>query len=247
MAEKKTEVKKDGWYEKLKEGIQELDIQSVIAVMDKIDKAETSTTHEEVDEIEKLVNEITLTDEEEVKVFERFSEGVVSFKGSSDSTDFIKKKLERKVKLLRNRLNRKIPVGFAQYISRLRKEKHFSLKEVEALTGISQSYINRMEKGERKAPSYPILEKLAKAYGVGISELLKVAGIGVDQTNVQGFAQLIYSNNFSVNGKLTSAKQKEVIVELIHAMDAMKWDDESKHIDTINMINIINQFKAITE
>lgn len=246
MAEKKTDVKK-GWYENLKQGVQELGIQSVVTIMDKIDNAEASTTHEEVDEIAKLVNELKLTDEEELKVFDKFSEGVVSFKGSSHSTEYIQKKLERKIKLLRNRLNRKIPVGFASYISHLRKEKGYSLKEVEEMTGISQSYINRMEKGERKAPSYPILEKMAKAYGVDISELLTVAGIGIDQSNVQGFAQLIYSNNFSVNGKLTTAKQKEVIVELIHAMDEMNWDDNSKHLDTINMINIINQFKAITE
>jgi transcriptional regulator with XRE-family HTH domain len=244
---KKVEETKLGWYEELKEGIEELGIDSVTEITSKIDSAQGQETQERVDEINTLINDLTLTSEEMQKIFEKFSQGVVSFKGSSDSLKYVKNKLKRKARLLQNRIQRAIPEGFGKYILHLREAKDYSLKDVERITGVSQSYINRIEKGERKAPSYPIIEKLAQAYNVNISELLSIAGIATDETNVQGLAQLIYSNNFTINGKMTSTKKKEVLVELIEKMDEIKWDDTTKHLDTIELINIINKFKNVSE
>lgn len=245
MQEKK--VEKLGWYEELRLGLQELGIDNVLFIMSKIDEAEMDASQEKVDEINLLIKGLTLTDEETLSVFEKFSKGVVSFKGSTDSPKYLANKLERKSRLLQNRIQRAIPDGFGSYIAHLREEKDYSLKDVERITGISQSYVNRIEKGQRKAPSYPIIEKLANAYDVQISELLKIAGIGADEVNVQGFAQLIYSNNFTINGKMTSTKRKELIVELIESMDEAKWEDSTMHLDTINLIQIISKFKNISE
>ncbi|PLS19690.1 hypothetical protein CVD28_04565 [Bacillus sp. M6-12] len=243
MANKKVETEKLGWYEELKAGMEGLGIESVLRVMEVIDTAEGHETQEKVDEINSLINELDLTNEEMKQIFDNFSQGVASFKGSTDALKFVKNKLKRKARLLQNRIQRAIPEGFGSYILDLRKKKDYSLKDVERITGISQSYINRIEKGERKAPSYPIIEKLADAYSVEISDLLKIAGIATDESNVQGLPQLIYSNNFTINGKMTSTKKKEVLVEIIEKMDNVKWDDATKHLDTVELINLINKFK----
>lgn len=243
MAEKKVNSEKLGWYEELKQGIEGLGIKNILFIMKKIDEAENHETQERVDEINTLISELTLSLEEMQQIFDEFSKGVVSFKNSTDALKFVKNKLKRKSRLLQNRIQRAIPEGFGKYILHLREAKDYSLKDVERITGISQSYINRIEKGERKAPSYPIIEKLAMAYNVNISELLSIAGIATDESNVQGIAQLIYSNNFTINGKMTSTKKKEIIVELIEKMDEAKWDDATKHLDTIEFIQIINKFK----
>lgn len=240
------ETTKSNWYEEFKQGIEELGLQDVLFVMDKIEQAEGKETQEKVDEINSLIKELTYSDEEKQMIFNKFSDGLATFKHSADAPKFVANKLKRKARLLENRLQRAIPEGFGSYIKRLRKNKGFSLKDLEKMTGISPSYINRIEKGERKAPSYPIIEKLADAFNVDISVLLSIIGVTVE-SNVQGFAQVIYSNNFTVNGKMVSDKQKEIIVELIEKMDSVNWDESTKHLDTIELVQIINTYKALTK
>lgn len=241
-----TEEAKLGWYEELKEGMKEINAESVLSVMNSIEEVEGNETQEKVDKINSLIDHLELTDEEEQQIFTKFSEGVISFKASKNSTIFIKNKLKRKARLLENRINRAISGDFADYVRRLRKEKSYSLKDVERMTGISQSYVNRIEKAERKAPSYPIIEKLAKAYDVPVEDLLSIAGVANDNANVQGIAQLIYSNPITINGSMVSTKQKEAIVELIETMESAEWNGETKHLDTINLINIIGKFKELS-
>lgn len=245
----KAEKTKLGWYEELSVGLREINATSVINIIDKIDEAEKeveqNVTQEKLDELNALIGELKLTEEEAQRIFSKYSEGVVAFKSSADSLRFIKNKLTRKTRLLEKRINRSLSGEFAEYVRKLRKDQGFSLKDVERMTGISVSYVNRVEKGERKAPSYPIIEKLAKAYGVPVGDLLQIAGVANDETNVQGVAQLIYSNPFTINGSMTSTKQKEAIVQLLETLDSVEWNDETKHLDTVNLINIISKYKKL--
>ena len=50
-----------------------------------------------------------------------------------------------------------------------------SLRAVQRLTGISNSYLSQIEKGDRH-PGPKILRRLAALYGVGVQPLLKRAG-----------------------------------------------------------------------
>jgi transcriptional regulator with XRE-family HTH domain len=235
------------WYEELKEGVEQLGIQSVLFIMKKIEEAEGKETQEKVDEIYRYIKELELTEEESKKIFEKFRNKSKTFNSPADSLNFIKNKLKRKARLLQNRVDRAIPDGFGPYIRYLRERLGYSLKEVDELTGISASYINRIEQGQRKAPSYPILEKLAEAYKVDVTELLKIAGINADdKKNVKGFAEIVYTNNFTINGKIVSKKKKELIVELVTKIDELKWGDE-KHKESIKVLEIIDRIKALEE
>lgn len=242
----KSEETKLGWYEELTEGMREINATNVLNIIKKIEESEGAETQEKVDEINALIAELELTEEESQQIFSKFSKDVVAFKSSTDSLRFIKNKLKRKTRLMENRINRSLSGEFADYVKKLRKDQGFSLKDVERMTGISVSYVNRIEKGERKAPSYPIIEKMARAYGVPVGDLLHIAGVANDESNVQGVAQLIYSNPFTINGSMTSTKQKEAIVELLEAMDSVEWNDETKHLDTVNLINLISKFKNLS-
>lgn len=51
-----------------------------------------------------------------------------------------------------------------------RKELGWSLQELSDRTGISTSYLNRIEKGNRKSPSYDILTKLLKVLQISVDE-----------------------------------------------------------------------------
>ncbi|MEL7562799.1 helix-turn-helix transcriptional regulator [Dehalogenimonas sp. 4OHTPN] len=65
---------------------------------------------------------------------------------------------------------------FGQYLRSLRKEKDLSLRDVQARSGVSGSYLAQIEQGHKHKPSAEILKKLAPVYDVPIRDLMKAAG-----------------------------------------------------------------------
>ncbi len=60
---------------------------------------------------------------------------------------------------------------FGKYLKSLRKERGFTLREVESKAKISNAYLSQLERGERNIPTIRILSKLAKVYGVSLTSL----------------------------------------------------------------------------
>ena len=72
--------------------------------------------------------------------------------------------------------------NFGEYLRTLRLEQKLSLREVERLTGVSNSYLGLIERGRRPAPGIDILKKLAPVYNVPVRDLLRAAGYLRDET-----------------------------------------------------------------
>ena len=66
--------------------------------------------------------------------------------------------------------------SFGDYIRTLRLEQKLSLREVEKLAGVSNSYLGLIERGQRPPPGAEILKKLAPLYDVPVRDILKAAG-----------------------------------------------------------------------
>lgn len=66
---------------------------------------------------------------------------------------------------------------FGKYIKELRVDRELSLRQVEAETGISNSYLSQIERGERGIPNSKIIVRLAELYGVSFQSLAQIAGI----------------------------------------------------------------------
>lgn len=66
--------------------------------------------------------------------------------------------------------------SFGEYIRTLRQEQKLSLREVEKLAGVSNSYLGLIERGQRPPPGAEILKKLAPLYDVPVRDLLRAAG-----------------------------------------------------------------------
>lgn len=66
--------------------------------------------------------------------------------------------------------------NFGEYLRTLRLEKRLSLREVEKLSGVSNSYLGLIERGQRPIPGADILKKLAPIYDVPVRDLLNAAG-----------------------------------------------------------------------
>jgi len=66
--------------------------------------------------------------------------------------------------------------NFGEYLRTLRLERKLSLREAEKLTGVSNSYLGLIERGQRPVPGADILKKIAPVYDVPVRDLLRAAG-----------------------------------------------------------------------
>ncbi len=66
---------------------------------------------------------------------------------------------------------------FGKYIKDLREDRQLSLRQVESETGISNSYLSQIERGDRDIPNSKILVKLVDLYGITFQSLAEVAGM----------------------------------------------------------------------
>ncbi len=57
-------------------------------------------------------------------------------------------------------------------IRRIREEKGLTQEQVAKRAGVTKQYVTMLERGARKAPTLPVLQRLAKALGVPVTELL---------------------------------------------------------------------------
>lgn len=65
---------------------------------------------------------------------------------------------------------------FGAYLRGLRKEKGFTIRQLEERTGVSNAYLSQLENGKRGLPSPEILMKIHEPLGVGYDELMEKAG-----------------------------------------------------------------------
>lgn len=150
--------------------------------------------------------------------------------------------LQRKLRTVNNRIERSVFSGFGSIIKNRREELGLSLKQIEQETGISPSYINRIEKGQRKAPSYRIIEQLAKALDMPISKLINVAEVDI-QDDVSSLEELLLTSQFTVNGKRVSKQSKEKMVEFVKRLNEASWESDKKYEEVIKLIGFFDYFK----
>lgn len=65
---------------------------------------------------------------------------------------------------------------FGKWLQLLRKERNMSQKKLASLCGVSPSYLSRVERGQRSAPSPAILKKIARQLGLSEYDMLELAG-----------------------------------------------------------------------
>jgi XRE family transcriptional regulator, master regulator for biofilm formation len=64
------------------------------------------------------------------------------------------------------------PKRLGRMLKALREEKGLTQDELAKRAKLTKPYISQLENGVRKNPSLPALERLAKALGVPVTELL---------------------------------------------------------------------------
>lgn len=192
----------------------------------------------------KIIEELNAIEKKETKEnVAKVAELIEGAKEELDDNTY--QKLQRKLRVAQNRVQRRINPNFGALILHLRKKEGYSLQELGDMTGISPSYIHRMEKGERKAPSFKVIEKLADALKVEKSVLLEVANLEEESDEVMSLDELLYTHNFTVSGKTISKKQKQLFVKILTKIADCEWSPQTKHLDSLEIVDLINEFKEL--
>lgn len=205
------------WWELFKETQKDKKVLNVIAMLDDIDGKEA---------------------EESIK---NISIKIRELDGKIDTA--IVGKLRRKLKIYENRISRNLNESFGSLVKHLRQKAGYTLQEVQDISGISASYIHRIEKGERKAPSFKIIEKLADVLHADKATLLALANLEVNE-NIVSIDELLYANNFTVDGQVANKKQKTIFVKMLTKIVKCEWSSTTKHLDAGEILTLIDEFKA---
>ncbi len=114
--------------------------------------------------------------------------------------------------------------NFAKTINELRLKKEWSQRKLALISGVSNTEIGRIEKGEREKPSLTVISKLASAFGMSIDELLSMAGVTNSSYDVnikkkpKKLLELIEQEEYTLNGQIATPEDKEKIARVIEAL-----------------------------
>lgn len=126
---------------------------------------------------------------------------------------------------------------FGVRIKNLRESRGILLVELSSGTGISCSYLNRLESGKRTSPSVRIILALSQFFKISVDELL----FG---TNTLAN---IYGTNIKIIEELNEY-QKLLLSQIIQFIVNIDWTKQEERWDKmIDLSLIIDQFKRIKE
>lgn len=202
-----------------------------------------------IEEIQEIDNTKKMSEE----IYEKIENYMISLSFYIDKNlspydaDWTYKEFAKKLRIFRNRLENSMKDDFGSWLKQLRKSKGYSLKDLERVTGVTASYIHRIEDGSRKTVSVQYIEKLALGLGVSSADLLNKMNLSDSRTEnkevLTGLAEMIILKPFTINGKKADKEQKQLLVDIYKKIITCKWTEDSKLSDTMDIANIIGEFK----
>lgn len=123
-----------------------------------------------------------------------------------------------------------------------------SLKDLEHVSGVTSSYVHRIEKGLRK-PSVEKIEKLAEALDADFKELLDLLNIGFilddknEKKNETDLMKLIKSKQYKINGIQLSDEKQSLLNEILNEIINEKWTETNELKKGFDLVDKVKQFK----
>ena len=127
-------------------------------------------------------------------------------------------------------------------IRSIRLKQGLTISELAQLSGVSSSYINRLENGERKNISVYILKKLSFCLSVPLQELLALE----EQDLVISYPDIIallIDNDFTIDGQLVSRDLKESMIDLLKFINEAQWDNEFRNQEIFELLELVDEYK----
>lgn len=114
---------------------------------------------------------------------------------------------------------------FGEKLKQLRTSKDMSLREVEEKTGISAGYVCRLESGEKRAPTIPIICKLAQVYNLKSSELFSMAVNTVERNErIMDIGTFLLTYDVLYLDRILTVHVKNILIDIINDILLNEWN-----------------------
>ncbi|MEK5479599.1 helix-turn-helix transcriptional regulator [Paenibacillus sp. FSL R5-0407] len=135
--------------------------------------------------------------------------------------------------------------SFGLLLKHFRLLRNYSLKELEDISGVSSSYIFRLESGERKSPSISKIFQICEALDIPYHEALKTAfkDVEKERTMENTLQEMMISNDFMLDGELVSREIKEIFVKINDHVITCPWKEQTKVRDLYVLSELIDELK----
>lgn len=132
---------------------------------------------------------------------------------------------------------------FGKLLKSMRKKRGMTLADLSDQSGISISYLNRLEKGERKSPGFTKILKLAKVLKIDPYSLI---GSDLNTTDKPvSISELLFNTQIEHNDEILTASQKELLVEIIETVLLVKFEGTSILNDLQQIAELISELKEL--
>src|SRR5690606_9347070 len=121
--------------------------------------------------------------------------------------------------------------------------KNLSLKQLEEISGVSASYVNRLERGERKSPSITKILQLAEALEIPNSVLVATIIQEPRKNEKVDLSELLIKHEYLLKGGTLSRDAKERLLKIIEHITQCQWSSDTKIRDLYVLAELIDQFK----
>lgn len=136
--------------------------------------------------------------------------------------------------------DREMPRTFGQKLRYFRNLRGYTCKELGMMAKIDPGYVNRMELGKRRAPSYPVIKNICTALKIDVADLIDIEQ-SEEELPVKSIQEVLVFHEYLINGKLPSMEARENLLALMQTLLDCEWE-ENKHIDTVKITEKVNQF-----
>lgn len=208
---------KGNWFEKNKDTLDKETRKKLEKIKRKLELAEGSANMENFNAIKQYVKECEFEDKT------------------------IKEELKKDFVRVERAIDRSVSWEFAYFLRYYRRLRGYSLKELEEKTGITASYINRLERGYKKAPSLGLVEKLAEGLEIPVYVLL-----GGSEEDIKGrdISEIIFNQDVTFLGKEINMKQRAVLMDIINfILDEENW--RNNYTAGIELMSLVDKFYRI--
>ena len=134
--------------------------------------------------------------------------------------------------------------NFGIMLKHYRKLKNLSLKQLEEISGVSASYVNRLERGERKSPSITKILQLAEALEIPNSILVATIIQEPRKNEKISLSELLIKHDYFLNGEEELSRQaRERLLKIIEHIAQCQWSSDTKIRDLYVLAELVDQFK----
>ncbi len=137
---------------------------------------------------------------------------------------------------------------FGWLLKHYRKLRNFTLKDLEDASGVSQSYIHRLESGKRTSPTLEKLLQLSKALRIPDSVLIStIIKTSAEDANEEGKATMLsdvlIQSQYYVGGRAISLEVKQLLIQIVEYIADAEWSPKSKMREMYELSELIDQLK----